>query len=114
MSTESEYMRTDLANSEMAEATNEFSLVEGVSGHLHAAHSLHLPVHGEQFVLGDLHLKVGGVAEVGAERIVMKLHCDGFRQIGRLVAQLSGVGGLLNAPNMSTERCRPNLSTWWL
>lgn len=78
-------MRPDLTNSQMAEASDKFGLVESVGSHLHAAHGLHLLVHGEEFFLGDLHLKVGGVAEVRAERIFMELHCDGLGQVGGLV-----------------------------
>ena len=60
-----------LSDGEMAEATDEFCLVEGVGGHFHAAHGLHVLVHFEELVLVDLNFKGGWVAFVSAERVLV-------------------------------------------
>lgn len=49
----------------MTKPPDHLRLIEGVRGHLHAAHGLHLPVHREELVLGDADVERGGVAEVG-------------------------------------------------
>jgi hypothetical protein len=100
---------TNLADSEMAEAADELGLVEGVGGHLHAAHGRHLPVHRQQLGLGDLHVEVGGVAEVGAEGLFMELEGDGLREVRGQVAQLGGVGRRLDAADVRAQGGWPYL-----
>jgi hypothetical protein len=76
----------------MAETTDEFGLVESVGGHFHATHCLHIAVHGEEFIAGDLNLKVWFFAVVGAERLFMEPDGEGLRGVGRGVFELGGVG----------------------
>ena len=47
------YSFTYLPNSQMAETSDEFGLVQSVRGHFHAPHGLHLPVHLQKFSLRD-------------------------------------------------------------
>lgn len=56
----------------MAETTYELGLVEGVGSHFHTTSELHLFVHGEQLLFGDLDIEFGCVAEVRTERFFME------------------------------------------
>lgn len=82
----------------MAEPADELGLVERVGGHLHAAHGLHLLVHRQELIPGDLDLEVGGVAEVGLEGVLVELDGEGRGVVVGLVPQLGvGRGGLHGA-----------------
>ena len=64
-----------LSYGEMAETTDELGLVEGVGGHFHATHGLHVLVHFEQLIFVDLNFKGRAVAFIGAERVLVKFDC---------------------------------------
>ncbi len=85
-----------LTNSQMAEATDEFCLVKGVSGHLHPAHGLHLLVHPEKLVAGDLNVKVRLLAFVGVEGVLVKFDGERLGGVRRRLFELSRVSGSLN------------------
>ena len=57
----------------MTETTNEFALIQRVSGLLHATHRDHLLVHFEEAIFGDLDVKGRGFSLIGPEGVVMKL-----------------------------------------
>lgn len=81
----------------MAETTDKFCLVKGVCGHLHATHGLHLLVHLEELVAGDLDLKVGLLALICTERVLVKLDSKRLRGVGGRVLELGRVSGGLDA-----------------
>jgi len=80
----------------MAETTDELRLVEGVCSHFHATHGLHLLVHGQEVMAGDLYLEVGRFALVGVERVLMKTNSEGLGWVGRGVFELGSVGRSLD------------------
>jgi hypothetical protein len=55
-----------LTNSMMAEAADKLC---SIGSHFHSTHGLHLLVHGQQLILGDLNLQVRFVTTVSAERV---------------------------------------------
>jgi hypothetical protein len=57
-----------LAVVEVAEASNEFGLVEGIGGDLHAAHDRHVVEEGEQLLRSGLHGARRRLDPVGRER----------------------------------------------
>lgn len=75
--------RAHLANSEMAETTDELALVQCISRLLHATHCDHLLVHFEETVFGDFNVKGRGVGVERSERIFMKLDREWRRRIFR-------------------------------
>ena len=74
----SDTLVTYLADSQMAETADEFCFVEGISGHLHTTHGLHLLVHPHQQVLRHLHIETWQFAVVSAERVFMEFYGKGF------------------------------------
>ena len=56
----------------MTETTNQLLLVHRISSHLHPSHNLHVFVHGEQPILGHLHLQTRRVSPVRLKRIFME------------------------------------------
>ena len=63
----------------MAETTDELGLVEGVGGHFHATHGLHVLVYFEQLTCLGLNFEGRAVAFEGAERVLMK---SGRKRLG--------------------------------
>lgn len=61
----------------MAESSNEFSLVQGISSLLHFPHQRHLLVHIQQAALCDLDFKRGSVASVRTEGFLVQLDGEG-------------------------------------
>lgn len=86
-------MREDyLTDCEMAEPADELCLVEGICGHFHAAHELHVLVHFKELVLLNLYFKGRCVAFVTTEGVFVKLDGEGLGMVSDDVLQLSGVG----------------------
>lgn len=83
--------RAYLSDSEMAETTNELGFIEGVGGHFHATHGLHVFVHFEQFVLSYLNFEGRWVAFVGAERVLVKFDGEWLGVVGDGVLQQRGI-----------------------
>jgi hypothetical protein len=75
--------RAHLANGEMAKPTDEFALVQRISGLFHATHSDHLLVHFEEAVFGDLDVKGRGIGVEGPERVLMEFDREWGRRILR-------------------------------
>lgn len=55
-------------------------------------HSLHLAVHGEKVMLGDLNLDVGFFAVVGSEGVFVKPDGGRLGRVGRQLFRRSRVG----------------------
>ena len=62
---------TCLSDGEMAETTDELGFIEGVGGHFHATHGLHVLVHFDELILLYLDFERGRVASVGAEGVLV-------------------------------------------
>ena len=66
----------------MTKPANQLGLVQRIRGHLHPAHGLHLLVHAQQEVFGDLNLQVWFFALVRVERVFVQFDCEWFFVIG--------------------------------
>lgn len=84
---------TYLADSQMAEPTDQLLLVEGICSHFHSSHGRHVLVHFEQTLLCHLHLQAWGLCAIRTERVFMK--SDGER-LG-VVCVLSQLGGVCSS-----------------
>jgi hypothetical protein len=62
----------------MVEISDEFRFIQSVRGHFYPTRGLHLLVHVEELVTGNLNLKVGLFALVGTERVLVKCDCERF------------------------------------
>jgi len=89
---------TNLTNSKMTESSDKFGFVEGIRGHFHATHCLHLLVHCQKLVLGYLDFEFWYIAFIRAERVLVEFHCEWLRRIGGTLVKLCGVSCGLDAP----------------
>lgn len=89
---------TNLADSQMTEPTNQLGLVKRIRSHLHPAHGLHLFVHVQKQVFGDLNLQVWFLALERVERVFVQFDREWFFVISRGL-QLGCVCGGLDSTN---------------
>ena len=81
---------TYLTDSQMAETTNQFLLVEGICGHFHSSHGCHVLVHFEQTLLRHLHLQAWRLCAVRTERVFMESDSEGLGVV-RILSECRGV-----------------------
>lgn len=80
----------------MTKPANQLGLVQRIRGHLHPAHGLHLLVHRQKQVFGDLDLQVGFLALERVERVFVQFYREGLFvisggvQLGRVCGGLDG------------------------